>query len=241
MFSNPEVLATFNQITQNPSALSCPPGSDCSNQNTLMDLEKKYNEAVQNRRVAPRQVDIAEKNYYSFKLGTAGYRAYIEDQMKNEANKEIDAIKTQFSTQIGEIKSLAEEDKLIAMNYANAIDLVRKYRSENKDLRRNIHETKNKMNTSDRKSFYESQKLDGLTTYYKWLRILYILVALAVFYSVIFSKRSLVMKVLVVLGVVLFPFVITPIVRAILKLIFGVVNKLPRDVYLHSTKRSRYA
>ena len=233
MFSNPDVLATFNQIIQNPTSLSCAPGTECNNKNTLLDLEKKYNDAVRNRQTAPRQIDIAEKNYYTFKLGTAGYRKYIEEQVKNDTNKEIDAIKTQFGDQLSQVKELNQEDKVINMNYLNTLDLFRKYRSENKDLRDNIDKTKNDMLTSDRKSFYENQKLDGLMGYYKWLRILYFIVALALFYFVLFSKRSRVMKVIICLAVILYPFVINRIVLAVIHLIYSIINKLPKNVYTH--------
>ena len=118
--------------------------------------------------------------------------------------------------------------------YYYLFDLNTKYDNENEDYNTNTKKEFTDMLKNERKTYYEDQGIDSLHYYYYWLLAVYILtvIVFVVSFFIFPSDWSPMKKILVLLVLVLLPFVSSYIMAAIIRLLHGAYNLMPKNAYL---------
>jgi hypothetical protein len=222
----------FNALMdQAANAIMC--GPDCQREKKSNQLKSTYVNAKTNLQTAPNQVQQAAKNYYTFTKGEAGYNEILETQLYKKADKITQEYQQSFDNDVAEITTEINTYDGLLINFMNVFDLYTKYKLENVKLEKEVKDTTSDIVTNDRKTFYEEQGIESLQFYYKIIRILYIILAISLVLSLLLLpsqlKRS--SKLLIVVGVVLYPFISTKLLAFVIQLYYGIINMLPKNMY----------
>ena len=176
-------------IESSTNTFLCPPGSECEKQRTTKDLYKKYLDAQTNVKVSPNQLQLAEKNYYTYSLGELGYNNYEDGEYGKKADIIIKEKTTEFNKNSNLAKNLNNNLKYLLDNLQNVTELYNNYIDENSDLKEKIIQSGSDIGTNDRKTYYEKQNLKFLLNWYSlWSWVYFIL--LIIFFIMIFTNTS---------------------------------------------------
>jgi enamine deaminase RidA (YjgF/YER057c/UK114 family) len=230
-----KTLAQINTYIENSAEeLRC--GPDCQALEATKTLKEKYEAAKANVASAPGELQIAEKNYYTYIMGTSGYNDYITNKLTDQANTVKKNIQTVTNTLINEMKNLNDTYKTSYSSYTYLSKLDKKYNDEIDELEENIEKasiTTGDVTTNDRKTYYEKQNYDALLEYYKIsLWIFYIL--LIVFTIMLFVMNrgmSIVKKILFVVFFLFFPIFSTSIALWMIRIFYNFTELFPSNVY----------
>jgi hypothetical protein len=235
LFSNPDSLSSFNQMIKDPyNAIMCAPGTECHKNSKKTSLEKALKEAKENEETAPKKLDIAEKNYFTFVLGERGYKEMLEERIRENSVKEIAETERKFKEYLKETGELIQEHNMVITNYKHSHELFKTYAIKNERTEKGIQGVKTGIVTNDRKSYYENQKVDNLRFIHQLLKWGYILVAIIICYFAVnvTPTPSLPKQIGLVLFFVLLPFLMNWIVLLQIVVFERVKSKIPENVYL---------
>lgn len=118
--------------------------------------------------------------------------------------------------------------------YSYLFDLNTKYDDENENYNTNTKKEFTDILKNERKTYYEDQGIDSLHSYYYWLLAVYILTVIVYVVSFfIFPTDWSPMKKIGIVGLlILLPFGSSYIMSAIIRLLHGVYNLMPKNVHL---------
>ena len=229
---------TTNQINallqQSSQMLLCGPGSECERTKKTNELQQKYLASQTNIITAPYEEKQAEKDYYIYAKGNAEYNAMIYQRLEKEATKKTNDILLAFNKNVTTATGLNEEFGTLAQNLANVTELYQRYVKENKALSSRIRSFNTDLVTSDRMTFYEKQNYDiikGRYSVWFWIYIALVVVfALGIFLSK--STYTFVTKIIILLLLIIYPFVIDYISTYVLKGIYNASTLVPKNVYV---------
>jgi len=232
---DPKTINQLNDlIAQSSESILCPPGSDCDKKKSTQDLYKKYLDAKSNVRTAPNQLQLAEKNYYTYSLGEPGYNKYENTEFGNQADILINEKKSEFDKNSNLVKKLSNNIKSLIANLQNVTELYNNYIDENSELKEEIIQSGSDVGTNDRKTYYERQNLKFLLNWYNlWSWIYFIL--LIVFFIMIFtnkSKYSFYVKILIFLLFIIYKYVFDKILLHLIYSVRYVGTLLPKNTNL---------
>ena len=163
---SPSSQETLNQlstlISSSSQIILCPPGSDCDKTKKTNDLYQKYINEQTLLKNGPSNVNIAEKNYYTFSLGENGYSEFEDKKINSQIDKIVLDKTNEFEGQIDQCKTLNNSMNYVITNINNVKELNDKYKKENLELKDDIINSGSDILTNDRKSFYEKQNYDTL-------------------------------------------------------------------------------
>ena len=139
-----------------------------------------------------------------------------------------------FSRIITGIENILLDYNTNYTEYSYLFDLYTKYDNENEDYTTNAQKEFTDILKNERKTFYEDQGIDSLHSYYYWLLAVYILtVIICVISFFIFpSDWSPVKQIIMVLVLIILPFASSYIMAAIIRLLYGVYNLMPKNAYV---------
>jgi len=220
-------IATANSMAQQASnALIC--GPDCQQRNTESTLKQQYTNASNNIITAPSQLVQAEKNYYTFTGSHGGttYNTFLDGKYQTIASNLKTDINDNFNAEITSAIGLNNTYNTLYINYQNIQDRYDNLLQENTDIDNQIKTLSSDMVTNNRKSFYELQGYDNLYGWYKFFLWIYIIlvVAFVIACFLINSGYSNTRKILILIMLIIYPFVIHIIVLFLIK----------KGVYLYS-------
>ena len=168
--------------------LSCGEGTDCYYNKRVQELETIYKKKLLNVKTAPEQLDIARKNYYVFKDG--------KDKYNSEEYKRLTEVSKSHI-----LKLIENHDKIYATNKSliTNLNLLKKYEhllindikslnKEDRQISQNIDDSRDDLNTANRKVYYELQEINSLSFWHTLFRYLYILITLIFIYFFIRRK-----------------------------------------------------
>jgi hypothetical protein len=227
-----ETTAQINKlISQSSDALLC--GPDCQKIRKTELLKQTYLDAQANVETAPNQLEEAAKNYYTYTEGDAGYNNLRKKELTQQADKMVALSTDKFQTEIDNATDLTTTYNSLHITYQNMEELYKKYLEENKRLRKRLVGSRSDTITNDRKSFYESQGYDVLTSWYillKWLYIsLVIVYIMGLFMSP--SSYSITIRICILIALMIYPFVIQPIFSFFHTLFQRLYSYLPKNAY----------
>jgi len=219
-------------VSQSADALTC--GPNCQKNREAEKLKQAYLDAKANISTSPTQLNEAAKNYYTYTQGTAGYNRYLAAQVSSQASATSSSAASTFADALGSAADLTDTYAKLYTSYENAFDLYEKYLIENSELQGSIDMINTDTVTSDRKSFYESQGLDGLNNWNTVLKWIYII--MVCIYTIGFlltkSNYSFIYRFSILIAFIVYPFVITYIVITVYKWISKINSLIPKNVYV---------
>lgn len=117
----------------------------------------------------------------------------------------------------------------------NTIQLVTDKYIYNQELTNEINSNKIDSDTQYRKGYYESEQYGHLLSWNKWLLLIYYVLAIALALIMFFSPNKFMLTTYQTIGVVLcllvYPFVIHPILKPFKSIFHFIVEFFPRSVY----------
>ena len=87
--------------------------------------------------------------------------------------------------------------------------------------------------TNDRKSFYESQQYENLVSWYLRFIVFYYIISIIFIITLMISNAplSFTYKIIISIGVILYPYLISHIIKPIIILYHFIYNLIPKNVY----------
>jgi len=229
-----ETTTQINQlIAQTSQALLCGPGSECEKKQKTDELHQKYLAAQTNLQSAPYEEHSAEKKYYVYSQGGAAYDKLIFERLKIEAEKKANKTNVSFNKNI----TLATEsnDTLgsLTKNYFHVLELYETYVEENAILGERIRSYGADLVTNDRKTFYEVQNYDILSSWFKIWRWIYFILLIVFTLGIFLTKSSYsyFAKISLLILFIIYPYTINYVVLYLLQMFVNIQSLLPKNVY----------
>jgi len=145
---------------QTPSQPIVPPcDAECQRQKRLTQLKETYNSSVQDETQDSAEVRQARKQYFTFKLGDAGYMNKERETLEKIADKhtgKLQNIHDRFIHDIKEQKEIENDNKISIKNMRELLD---KFQSSNKKIMNGLDDQENVLETSRRMVWYTNQKV----------------------------------------------------------------------------------
>jgi hypothetical protein len=218
-------------IAHSNEQLMCGPA--CQKEKNISNLQENYVKAQTNLKTAPQQLEQAKQNYYKALEGQAGYNKMVLDKVTEDAKKVTTSLKTKFDATSKEVENLISVYNTLKSNFNNVNDLSQEYKLENAKMAKTLKKIRGDIITNDRKTYYEQQSIDGLSWWYNWFRIIYIVLVIGFIIVLLFKSYWWLYKIFIILVVLFYPVYIAPLVIYILKCIQNLgALILPKDVYL---------
>jgi len=233
--SQQQIMSQLNTLLHTTSSsLLCGPGTECAKEQEEERLRKEYTDAKINKQRAPALVDETEKEYYTFTKGTSGYNKWKEEDLRKKVNEDTKEQWYEFKKQVKELESTNDTLEVMLDNEENVNDLNGKYKKELQILRSRLDEKSSTIATNDRKTVYEMEHLDKLKVWYKVFLVMYIALAVGLALGMFLSPNalSLMIKFVIILLLIVFPYVINPVMRWLLGIFNSTASYLPENVYL---------
>lgn len=232
-FSLNDPSSQVNQlVSQSADALIC--GPNCQKTREAERLKQAYIDAKANISTSPSQLNEAEKMYYTYTQGTAGYNRYLASKASSQATTASSATSASFANALGTAADLTDTYARLYTSYENTFDLYEKYLIQNANLRGSVDRINTDTVTSDRKSFYESQGLDGLNNWNTFLKWIYIIMVCIYIFGLLLAKSSysFMSRFLILISFIAYPFIITYIVITIYTWVSKIGALIPKNVYI---------
>ena len=222
----------INSMISQTNSLAC--GPSCQKTQEAERLQGLLYNAKQNLVTAPIQVNQAEQNYYTYTLGTSGYQKIRNEEGTADATTLCNNIQDTFNANIKTAKTLNDTYSSLYTNYEYVVELLQNYIDENKHIEKRVHTIHSDIVTNDRKTYYESQHLMNLRTWYVYLWWVYIALVLFFIVASIFwggYRMRILYKLLLVLILAIYPFVAYSIFVCIMDLFAYFYSLIPSNIY----------
>lgn len=200
----------------------------CQSQNRINNkLKRIYLDAKLNAKTAPEKKDNAFEKYFVSTYGKAEYNEVLNNKYEREIKQLTDDEKIKYDIKKEKILLTLENfDKNIALN-SKLNELIEINLIENNELIQKIDSINSTINTNERKTYYNSQQLNNLTTWKKYtmryLLLLYVLLFAAI---IIINRTALNYKVIIkFLILLLIPLLFIPIVTRIILTFYNFITK----------------
>lgn len=222
----------FNDLIDKATELvSC--GQECQEKNKRNMLKQKYLRAKLNTVTAPHKEDIAQKNYMVYTIGESGYNEFRQKQLTIKATKMTQLINENFQENLQEIQLELDSYNAVLVNFRNVVDLYLKYKRENVELAKEVKMQTSDTITNNRKTYYESQSIETLQTFYILLLIIYIIGALVFLVSLFLfpSSSTLYKNLAIFVFMLLYPFISLYLFKKIYAFYYLITDALPKNIY----------
>ena len=214
--------------------------ADCQKRLQKIKLYDEFNEAKNNFKNAPYELNTARKNYYIFTEGKDGYNK----MMLNDYTKQAEIIKNKEQEKHREnsnsINELINDYQASIIYNDRMYELLNIRKREKKELKLSIDNLVSSDLTNARRYIYEDNQYKQLHTYRKWITFIYYTLFFIYLIFGNFFTDKLYQKTLSWLVVVLyliFPFLINFITQLIFNLYYSFLNfyynAAPRNVYVN--------
>jgi hypothetical protein len=157
----------------------------------------------------------------------------LENELKQKADNIGNLIYVKFKEEVDQAKTLNTFLNTDIINTKNTLELYKNYFVKNEDAEKIIKYSHGDILTNDRKSYYENQEKDSLKGWYNIFLVSYYILALVYFGRFVIQDKTMFnyKKILIVIFLIIFPYIIDPITVWVISLIQKIANLLPKDVY----------
>jgi hypothetical protein len=228
-------LSAQNQISalleQSASTLLC--GPECQKQKISQELQQKMLDAQTNLQTAPIHLEETRKNYYVYTQGRPYYDNMLEEELTKKAST-IGALLTEnFNDEVTSAQTMNTIYNTDLINSKYTKELLEQYISKNNALKLKLRNKHGDILINDRKTYYEKDALETLSTWYKfWWYVYYIVVLVFIIASFLTpSSLSMIKKAIIIILLVFYPYYISYIVNWFSNLYSTVYQQIPKNVY----------
>lgn len=213
--------------------------SACQKERTAKELKQKWDLAQNNLKNAPQEVNVAEKNYYSFTKGVGGYDSILTSKNTQNADEFKKNAILKHTGLNQELNTLLQTYETNSLYLEKMEELLKLKLEEQKELKRDIDQYIAGVQTNDRKVIYQNNDMNWLDTSRKVLLFIYWAIFLIYFiFSDFFAyeryneKKSWVL----ILGYLIFPFLLNWFVKQLFALSAYIThlftNRSTQNVYV---------
>jgi hypothetical protein len=208
-------------------------GPTCQNERKSNELRQKYLDAETNKQTASSQFEQSRKNYFVFSEGETYYNNMKEKELEDKANKLAESIKNNFNNEISDAFTMNLYLNTAIINSEHTKELLKQYIEKNELLKTKLGERRGDILTNDRKTYYETEALNYLKLWYKFMFIVFYIMFAMLVLSFIFSSHSvsLVKSIVVSILFVFYPYYISILTNKIYNIFKFIFDKLPKNVY----------
>ena len=224
---------TTNQLNslleKSAEAIMC--GPTCQKMKTTQELEQKYLNAQTNMQTAPIQLEQSRKSYYEFKEGSGAYNTMLEEDLQKKADEIGKLITEKFNEEVQRANIMNSYLNSQIVNSKNTVELYASYTQKNSDMEKEIKRSYGDVLTSDRKSYYETQELDGLQNWHTIFIVTYYILTVVFILGTLFSPNtmSVTQKIGIIFLLAIYPFIIDIIASYVGGILYKI--QLPKNVY----------
>jgi hypothetical protein len=220
-----------NLLEQASNATLC--GPTCQKIRVSQELKQKYLDAETNMQTAPINLEQSRKNYYVFTEGQTEYENMNEKELVTKATTISELIEQNFNNEVTNANTMNILLNTALTNSEHTIKLFEDYLEKNKTLKLKIKEKHGDILTNDRKTYYETEALDNLKSWYKFFLIMYFILIIILCLSLVFASHNLTIMKCIIISVltIFYPLYINHFVKWIYSLWVSFVNRLPKNVY----------
>lgn len=222
----------INELLEKSSqAMLC--GPTCQKLKVTEELKQKYLDAETNIQTAPIKLEQTKKNYYIYTEGRPYYDNMKEEELNKKASTISELLKENFNSELSSANTMNTYLNTALINSENTKELLKEYVDKNQLLKLKLRERHGDILTNDRKTYYETEAYERLVLWYRFFWWIYYIVVLMLILALIFSRSGLSLIVKVVLSIVFifYPYYIDYIVKWIYGKIMWLQSKIPKNVY----------
>ena len=218
-------------LEKSAESLMC--GPTCQKLKITEELKQKYLDAQTNLQTAPIKLDQTKKNYYVYSEGTPYYNNMLEEELKQKSEKISELLGENFNDELSSALTMNSYLNTALINSSYTTELLKGYTEKNLELQLLLRNRHGDILTNDRKTYYETDALNSLQSWYNLWWYLYYMLVLVLIIALIMSPNDLSLIKKIVLGIVLigYPYFIDYIVRWIKGLFMSIYSNLPKNVY----------
>lgn len=200
-------IANIVDLANNDAAC----GPDCKRQRKLAELRDAMTAAEKDTEDAPQKLAEARKNYFLYKEGEKGYLELQLDDKRKEAINKINSLKTEFDKRVQRTQTLVDEYEAMWTYRENTSDLFETHNTKNRNLTKDIDDTKSKVFTNDRRFYYYDQAIGWQWYINKLAEIGYWIIAVTYVVYYLFYKGNYTNRRSLAYGggILILPFVVT--------------------------------
>ena len=222
-------------LEQSLNVLNC--GPDCQKEKISKELKKRYEDAETNLQTAPVQLETSKKQYYVFTEGRSFYNEMLEKELKIKAELMGKMITDNFRDEIINAKTMNAYYNTELINSDHTKELYAVYLEKNKVIQDSIKTHHSDVLTNDRKTYYETEALEDLKSWYTFFWYFYYFVVMIIFTIALIKKSSGGLFVIIIINIITwfialaYPYFIDFVVRFIYGFFHSIWKKLPKNVY----------
>ena len=226
---------TTNQINalleKSAQAIMC--GPTCQKMKKTQELEQAYLNAQTNMQTAPIQVEQTRKTYYEFTEGSGAYNTMLEQDLQKKADEIGKVITNSFKEEVQRANVMNSYLNSEIINSQNTLELYENYLSKNKNTEKKIKSSYGDVLTNDRKSYYETQQMEGLIFWHTFLFVVYYILFVGCLIGIFFSSNdfSFIQKIGITIILFAYPYIINFVSSFCVGLMQKLKDMLPKDVY----------
>jgi hypothetical protein len=218
-------------LEQSSQAIIC--GPSCQKLKVSEELKQKYLDAETNTQTAPIKLEQSKKNYYVYTEGRPYYDNMKEDELKIKADKISEMLEENFNSEVSSANTMNIYLNTALINSENTKELLKEYLEKNQILKLKLRERHGDILTNDRKTYYETEALDTLNSWYRLFWYIYYIVVLILILAFIFSPNefTLIKKIIIIVLFIFYPYYITYINNWIYSIYLWIIGTIPKNVY----------
>lgn len=217
-------------LEQSASDLSCGPA--CQKLKTTEDLKQKYLNAETNIQTAPVDLENSRKNYYVFTEGEPYYNNMLEEELKTKSELISKTLAIRFNEEVTNANTMNSYYDADLNNSKNTKELYEMYLQKNQEMKTSIKEHHGDVLTNDRKTYYETEALTNLNSWYSILWYIYYAFTIILIFVLFFNKSiETIKKIIFIFIAIIYPYIINYITKKIYGFFHSIWKQTPKNVY----------
>ena len=208
-------------------------GPECQKDKIKGELKQKYLDAQTNVQTAPLKLEETKKNYYVFSEGQAYYSNMQEEELTKKADDIANQLSEIFNNEVKNAQIMNSYLNTALINSGNTVELYNKYLDSNNTLDVSLRNSHGDILTNDRKTYYETDALNRLNLWYKFMWYIYYLLVITIIISLLASPidMSRIKKIAILAFIIFYPYFINPVFTWLRDTFNAFYSNLPKNVY----------
>jgi hypothetical protein len=225
-------MADLTKMVNNiNNKLAC--DDDCQRKKNIDKYRKKYLDEKRRLENAPKDLDNARKNYYTYAFGDDAYDREMMRLAKKEINELTNKLANDHQYNMKLLNDNISDYYTIVDNINILLDSNKDLKEQNEKLKKELDDIINEKNISDRKVVYEKNEVDKLSTYNYQLISLYWFIT-TIFLIIFFLKNMFMQpKNFIVISILLlYPFIMYYIAEIFSNIFMYFYEWFPKNMYI---------
>jgi hypothetical protein len=227
--------ATQEQINKlletSANALMC--GPECQKQKKTDKLRQQYLDAQTNIKMAPSKLEETKKNYYVYSQGETYYDNMQETELTKKAEELGNLLSISFNSELNDAKTMNSYLNTAQINSSHTLELLTYYKSNNKEIERQLKESSGDILTNDRKTYYETDAITRLKQWHSFFWYIYYLLVLVLNIAIFISPSELSTskKFALLTLFTVYPYYISTLTNWVYDNVVNIQKNMPKNVY----------